>query len=285
MDQIAHDEGHFQVDGGLRLYYQRWRPATTETRAVIILLHGDFAHSGWYMNLPTHEAPRGYAVYACDRRGWGRSPGQRGYIHSWGENLGDLDVFMRLVHAEEPGRPIFLMGHTGSGPIVLDYAAQHPSDIRGVFCISPVLNTSAAIPAPLHALLVALSRIAPRLTIDVRRRFDASAEWVSHDPAFVTFIREDPLGNTKVTPRWLVESERGMRRVREGAPRFTVSLLVLVGEADRTSSPASTKAYFERVGAADKTLIEYPGAYTNLLSDTDYEQALADIDAWLDRHV
>lgn len=282
---MEHGEGHFQADGGLQLYYQRWRPESASPRAVIVLLHGDFAHSGWYMNLPDHEVPRGYAVYACDRRGWGRSPGRRGFINSWSENLDDLDAFLRLARVEEPGRPVFLMGHTGSGPIVLDYALRHPADIRGVFCVSPVLNTSDAIPAPLHALLTLLSRIAPRMSIDVRRRFDAGVKWVSHDPAFVKFIREDPLGNTKVTPRWLIESERGMRQVSNHAANFSLPLLALVGEADRTSAPASTKAYFQRVGSSDKVLIEYPGAYTNLLSDTNYEQVLGDIDAWLDRHV
>ncbi len=278
---MEHDEGHFRADDGMRLYYQRWWPESASPRAVVVLLHGDFAHSGWYMNLPDYEVPRGYAVYACDRRGWGRSPGRRGYINSWDENPGDLGAFLRLVRNEEPGRPVFLMGHTGSSPIVLDYALRHPADIRGVLCVSPVLNTSAAIPAPLHALLTLLSRIAPRMNIDVRRRFDAGVEWVSHDPAFVKFIREDSLDNTKVTPRWLIESERAMRRVSDQAVNFSLPLLVLVGEADRTSSPASTKAYFQRAGSSDKELIAYPGAYTNLLSDTSYEQVLGDIDSGL----
>ena len=285
MNQIAHDEGHFQANEGMRLYYQRWRPAKTKARAVIVLLHGDFAHSGWYMNLPTHEVPSGYAVYACDRRGWGRSPGQRGYIRSWGENLSDLGAFMRLVRAEEPERPIFLMGHTGSGPIVLDYATQHPDEVRGVFCVSPVLDTSSAVPAPLRALLRTLARITPHLTINARRRVEAGLSEVSRDPVFVKFALEDPLSNRKVTPRWLVESERGMRRVRDSAAQLHVPLLLLLGGADRASPQEVTDLYFAQVGGADKRLIEYPGAHTNLLSDTVYEQVLADIDAWLDRHV
>ncbi|WIG61365.1 MAG: hypothetical protein OJF49_004113 [Ktedonobacterales bacterium] len=39
------------------------------------------------------------------------------------------------------------------------------------------------------------------------------------------------------------------------------------------------------MGSADKTLREYPGAYINLLSDTNYEEVLGDIDGWLDAHV
>ncbi len=282
---MDHDEGRISVDGGLLLYYQRWRPESTDTRAVVVMVHGDFAHSGWYMNLPEHETPRGYAVYAYDRRGWGRSSGQRGYIRSWHENLGDLDAFMHFVHAEEPGQPIVLMGHTGSSPIVLEYAVQQPENVRAVFCVSPVLDTSSAVPAPLHMLLHMLARIAPRLTINVQRRVEAGLKLVSRDPVFVKFALEDPLSNRKVTPRWLVESELLMRRVRASAPQLHVPLLFRLGGADRTSPQEVSDTYFEQVGTTDKALREYPDAHTNLLSDTMYEQALSDIDTWLDRHV
>ncbi|MCC7165729.1 MAG: alpha/beta hydrolase [Anaerolineae bacterium] len=83
---MKHEQDHFLGFGNLGLYYQDWLPDSMPARAVIVMLHGDFAHSGWYMNLPQHQVPRGYAVYAYDRRGWGRSPGQRGYINRWDEN-------------------------------------------------------------------------------------------------------------------------------------------------------------------------------------------------------
>ncbi len=282
---MEHDEGQFQGVGGLSLYYQRWRPETTQARAVIVLLHGDFAHSGWYLNLPTYEVPRGYAVYAFDRRGWGRSPGQRGYIHSWSEHLDDLDAFLQRVRAQEPGRPIFLMGHTGSSSIVLEYALHHPQDMHGVLCVSPVLDTSALAPAILRRLMHVLSRLWPHLTLDVKRQFDAGAVSVSHDPAYVKLIREDPLRTTKVTPRWLAEGENAMQRVNAQAAHFPVPLLLLVGGADRNSSPEASKAFFQQVTLSDEELHEYAGAYTNLLSDTVSEAVLSDIDRWLDGHV
>ncbi len=282
---MEHDEGHFEGAGGLSLYYQRWRPETRPARAIIVMVHGDFAHSGWYMNLPDHEVPRRYAVYAFDRRGWGRSPGQRGYLHSWSENLDDLAAFLQWMRAEEADRPIFLMGITGSAPILLEYAILHPQEVRGVCCISPVLDMSAVAPAVLRRLIHILARIRPQFTIDVRRQFDAGVVTVSHDPAFVKLMREDPLGNTKVTPRWFVESEKAMRRVTTQAASFPVPLLMLIGEADRTSSPGTNKAFFQQVVLPDKQLHEYAGGYTNLLCDSVSEAVFSDIDQWLDQHV
>ena len=282
---MKHGEDHFLGFGSLQLYYQRWLPDKLPSRAVIVMLHGDFAHSGWYINLPQHEVPLGYAVYAYDRRGWGRSPGQRGYIDRWGENIEDLDAFLQLVRTKEPDCPIFLMGHTGSAPIVLEYAMQYPRGLNGVFCVSPVLSTGEAVPVPLRLLLHFLSKVLPHLTIDVRRRFNAQASYISRDPAFVKFIREDQLCNTKITPRWLTESESAMQHVMEQAADLQVPLLVLIGGADRNSSPETTKLYFQNVTIADKELREYPGAYANLLSETNYEEVLKDIDEWLDKHL
>jgi alpha-beta hydrolase superfamily lysophospholipase len=178
-----------------------------------------------------------------------------------------------------------LIGHTGSAPLVLDYAMRRPEEVRGVCCVSPALDTSAAIPVALRMLLRVLSIIAPRLTIDVRRRVDASMAYISHDAAFVKAAREDHLRNTRALPRLLVEADPVTERVLAQAPEFQTPLLLLLGGADRLLPPAASKAYFERVGSSDKELREYPGAYTNLLSETVTPEVLGDLDRWLDRHV
>jgi len=137
----------------------------------------------------------------------------------------------------------------------------------------------------LRWLMHVLSRLWPHLTLDVKRQFDAGAVSVSHDPAFVKLIREDPLRNTKVTPRWLAEGENAMQRVNAQAAHFPVPLLILVGGADRISSPEASKAFFQQVASSDKEWHEYPGAYTNLLSDSVSEAVLSDINEWLEKHL
>jgi alpha-beta hydrolase superfamily lysophospholipase len=281
---MEHDEGYFQGSNELQLFYQRWRPIAGTPRAVIVMVHGDFAHSGWYENLPSHEVPRGYAVYAFDRRGWGRSPGQRGYINAWSEYLDDLEAILKLVRAEEPSSPVFLMGHTGSGIIVMEYALHHPEDIKGVFCVTPVLDISV-FPAAVLSVAKVLSRIAPHLTVDMSRRVDAGLDFVSHDPDFIKFIRQDPLRNGKLTPRWIAEVAAAVGRVDNQAADFPVPLLFLIAGADRAAPPEASKQFFQRVAMKDKEMHEYTGAYANLLSETIHEEVLGDIDRWLDRHL
>lgn len=130
-----------------------------------------------------------------------------------------------------------------------------------------------------------LSRLAPRLSIDIERRADARWDLVSHDPVFNAQTRADPLRNLKVTPRWFAETAAAVQRVNQAAENFPVPLLLLMGEADQTVPPQASKNFIQKMAFPDKELHEYPGAYTNLLSDTVYEDVLADIDRWLDRHL
>jgi alpha-beta hydrolase superfamily lysophospholipase len=168
---------------------------------------------------------------------------------------------------------------------VLDYVMRRPEAIRGVCCVSPALDTSTVISGPLRALLHVLSVVTPHLTIDVRRRVDASMAFISHDAAFVKAARADPLRNTRVVPRLLVEANPVTERVVAQAPQLRTPLLLLLGGADRLVPPAAGRVYFARMGSPDKELHEYLGAYTNLFSETVTPEVLGDLDRWLDRHV
>ena len=62
--------------------------------------------------------PKGYAVYAFDLRGFGHSPGPRGYINEWAEYRQDVKAFLEFMHEQEPGQAVFLLGHSMGGLVV-----------------------------------------------------------------------------------------------------------------------------------------------------------------------
>ncbi len=117
------------------------------------------------------------------------------------------------------------------------------------------------------------------------RQADKSWNRISHDAQFNQFAREDTLRNTKVTPRWLMESSAAMRRVSAQAATFPVSLLMLLCGDDRITPLQANRDFYEGVALPDKELQECPRAYTNLLSDSVSGEVLSDRDEWLDRHI
>src|SRR5256885_2010749 len=72
-----HQELSFQGGDGLPLFAQSWRPADGAEKAVLIVVHGLKDHSARYAALADAAVQRGYAVWAFDLRGHGRSGGDR----------------------------------------------------------------------------------------------------------------------------------------------------------------------------------------------------------------
>jgi alpha-beta hydrolase superfamily lysophospholipase len=271
----AYQEEWFKGSGGLSLFRQTWRPAGP-TRAVLINVHGLGDHSGLYPALVEHFTARGIAVYAFDLRGNGRSPGQRGYVERWDQYVEDLERFIAVVRREEPDRPVFLLGNSLGGLIVLDYARHRPEGLRGIIAASPPLGR-LGVPAPLLALGRVLSRVWPRFS--VRTGMDLSG--LARDPVVVETALADPLFHRLGTARLSTEVVAAIARVQAAAPRFPLPLLVIHGSADRMVPPDGSRAFVPRVGHPDRELREYPGAFHVLFADLDRERALTDVERWI----
>ena len=275
---MEHRTGNFAASGGTELYYQCWLP-DGEPRAILAIVHGIGEHSGRYQNVVDHLVPRGYGVYGFDHRGHGRSPGPRGHVDAWGDFVEDVDAFLRLVAAQQPGRPLFLLGHSLGGLIVLDYVLHYPDTVQGVIASGPALAQTGASPL-LMALARIMSRIAPRLTLDTG--LDATA--ISRDPAVVEAYKQDPLVHGKATARFGAEMDAAMKRTSSRAAELRLPLLILHGGEDRLVPAEASRDFFERVTFADKERHEYEGGYHESHNDIEKERVLADLADWLERH-
>ena len=128
---MIHREGQFAGQGGVRLFWQAWLP-DGDVHAVVIVAHGYAEHGGRYGNLIERLVPRGFAVYALDQRGHGRSEGPRGHVGRFAEFVADLHALRVRVEDEQRGKPLFLLGHSMGGLIVVRYLLSHASGISGV---------------------------------------------------------------------------------------------------------------------------------------------------------
>jgi lysophospholipase len=57
------------------------------------------------------------------------------------------------------------------------------------------------------------------------------------------------------------------------------------GTADQLANPASSKLLYERVGSKDKTLKLYDGFYHEIFNEPEHEKVMADVEAWLNKHL
>lgn len=119
-----HDEGQFTGAAGDRVYWQAWLP-DDKPRAVVALSHGVAEHSGRYTHVAQRFVRSGFATYAVDHRGHGRSEGTRANINRMSDVVADLDRCTRLGGHRHPGVPMFVLGHSMGGLIALDYVTRY----------------------------------------------------------------------------------------------------------------------------------------------------------------
>lgn len=278
-DSVEHREGRFPGFDGLSLYYQAWRPPG-RPRAVLVNLHGLGDHSGLYPNLGNHFPGRGIALYAYDMRGNGRSPGQRAYLRGWYEYTSDLRAFLARVREWEGDLPLFLLGNSLGGLVVLDYALGHPTGLAGVIAAAPALG-KLGVPPVLMLLGRLMSRIVPRFSLEVGMDLTGLAR----DPAVVETVLADPFFHRRGTARLSTEVTAAIARVQEGAGRLSVPLLILHGSDDRMVPPDGSRTFFAKVAYPDREFREYPGAYHGLFADLNHTEILSDLGRWIDLHL
>lgn len=274
---MEHDEGSFAGSGGLELYHQWWRP-DDQPRAALAIVHGFGEHSGRYQNVVDALVPRGYAVHGFDQRGYGRSQGQRGHIDAWSQFRGDVGAFLRAVGEQETAVPLFLMGHSMGGLIVLDYVLRHPEGLAGLIVSAPGLEPAGVARPWLVRVAKLMTRVWPSLSLTV----GLNAKAVSRDQAVVDAYRGDPLCHVKGSVRWGTESLAVIEWIKAHPGDLRIPILIAHGGADRLALPAGSQAFFDAVTFPDKELKVYPGGYHEPHNDLDHQRVLGDYASWLD---
>lgn len=266
------------TSGGLRVFIRSWRPETTP-RAVVAIVHGVKSHSGYYTWAAEQLVSRGLAVHALDLRGRGRSDGDRFYIDSMQDYLSDADALVHHAQSRDPGIPLFLLGHSAGGVISTTYALEHQASLRGLICESFAFQVYA--PDFALAVVKGLSHLAPHAHV-----LDLKNEDFSRDPAVVKFMNEDPLIAGEVQPtKTVAELVRADERLKRDFPLITLPVLIMHGTADKVTRPAGSQLFYDNAGSSDKTLKLYSGHAHDLLNDIGREEVMADIQAWIDRHI
>src|SRR5262249_15785769 len=144
--------------GGLKLNIRSLRPSGT-VRAVVMIVPGFNAHSGQYGWVAEQLAAKGLAVYAVDLRGRGESHGEPFFVEKLSDYTSDVETLASIVRSREPGKPVFLLGHSAGGVVSCLYALDHQKELAGLICESFAYQ----VPAPDFALAVfkGLSHVAP----------------------------------------------------------------------------------------------------------------------------
>ena len=266
-----------RVEGasGLSIFFRSLLPQE-KPRAVVIIVPGFNAHSGYYPWVAEQLVATGLAVYAVDLRGRGNSDGERFYVDNFEDYVSDVKAVVKVAKAREANVPFFLLGHSAGGVVSCLYTLDHQPELAGLICES----FAHELPAPDFALAVfkGLGYVAPHAHI-----LHLPNERFSRDPKVVEAMNEDPLIAHETQPtRTMAALVRAGERLRQEFSEITLPILILHGTDDKNTKPDGSRHFYDMAGSADKTLKLYEGGFHDLLNDIDKHMVMQDIQDWID---
>ena len=277
---MKHTEGTFKSVRDANIYYQGWLP-DGDVKAVLFLVHGLGEYCGRYTNVFNHFVPLGYAVYGLDHLGHGKSDGEREVVVRFEDYTEPLTTYYNMVKGWQPGKPIFILGHSLGGLITCYYLLNHQADFKGAIISAPAIKVSDSISSMTISMGKILSAVAPKAGV-----LALDATGVSRDPEVVKAYINDPLVFHGKTPaRLAAEMLKAMKRVTAEVDQITLPFIVIQGGADKLVDPAGAQMLYDKAGSKDKTLKVYAGLYHEVHNEPERATMFKDLEAWLKAHV
>jgi alpha-beta hydrolase superfamily lysophospholipase len=302
---------------GVELFVYGWLPLG-QPKAVVQIVHGLSEHAGRYTRLAEALTASGYAVYACDLRGHGRTarkPEDLGLFaehDGWAKCIDDVWQLNRHIATDHPGLPIVLLGHSMGSTLAEQFlseqntgkesASQYGDALAGV-----VLSGANGKPTALAAMGRLIARIerwrlGPRghsslilaLTFKAFNKQFAPArtdfDWLSRDPSEVDQYVADPLCGFPATIQlWidLLDAWNNVSRPsRQTRIPKTLPIYVIAGGRDPVSANTKTLARmlsaYRAAGLKQVQHRFYPEARHELFNETNRDDVTHDLISWLD---
>lgn len=257
--------------------------AKDAVKAQLVIVHGYLEHGKRYAEFAEYLTAHGITVFALDCRGHGKSQGNRAYCWNFEQYHLDLDAVLTAVDAN---LPLFILGHSAGGVVVLDYLRTHKTETlskrwKGVIISSPFLGPADTIPAWKIWATRLLAYVAPMLTVPAD---EVTSEILTQDEGKRKEHDEDPLILYKASVGWGYGVQQTQRRILDEWQPPTVGdlpLLLAFGAADKVADPAKTRDFFQRIQTTDKTIDERADKYHEILNETDRQELYEQMKDWI----
>lgn len=241
-----------------------------DARFAVLLSHGIAEHSGRYDHVAKHLVGDGGVVHSPDHRGHGKSDGEPGLVDDIEAMVDDLHLVAEKIRANHPDLPMVLIGHSLGGIIATRFAQRHPGELAALVLSAPVIGGNPGFEA-----LLAMDPI-PEVPLDpaVLSRDPSVGEAYAADP----LIYHGPLTRTTLETIFAT-----VQTIAEGPDLGDLPTLWIHGENDPLAPYDVTAQAFDHVGGGALAQKMYPGAMHEIFNETNQDEVLSDVSAFLRR--
>ena len=267
---------------GTELPLRTWQPpgSMDAVRFIFIAVHGFNDYSNFIKNSALYFTNYNIAVYAYDQRGFGNAP-VRGRWSSTAAMAQDLQTLVRLLRQKHASLPIYLLGHSMGGAVVIQAMAggSYPG-VAGAILVAPAVWSRTTMPFYQTSALWLVAHTIPWYTVtgEILERKSCS------NPEALKELGRDPLVIKETRFDTIYGLQNLMDSAYANAGRFNLKALVLYGRHDEIIPQEPVLDAFKRFPAQSlihKQLILYENGYHMLLRDLHAQDVMDDIIAWI----
>lgn len=281
VDQPRLSESAIHMPDGADLPLRSWKPWDRPAEAVILALHGFNDYSRGFAAPGKGMARRGFIFYAYDQRGFGLAP-ERGIWAGQEQMIDDLRVAARLIKAEHPDLPLFLLGESMGGAVILNAAVSNdPPVADGLILAAPAIWGWQTLPPLARKITETAARVIPWVTVvPTGIHIEASSNRaalldLAHDPLVIKQTRIDTaLGLVNLM------TDAFDAAAKLAKPRW----LVLFGQREAILDRGAVNQalpQFRDLPPEQGRIAIYPRGYHLLLRDFDQYTVYDDMAAWI----
>jgi alpha-beta hydrolase superfamily lysophospholipase len=272
----------FIARDGLQLPMREW-DAQGKVRALIIALHGMSDYSNAFDGPGKQWARLGITTLAFDQRGFGAGPNPG----LWPGNdvmRRDLADFAAAARTRFPGVPVFALGESMGGAVVLSALADpDPPRLDGVILVAPAVWSRSDMPLLYRVALFAAAHAWPGLILSNSAASRVVTIYPSDNIEMLRALSRDPLFQKKTRADALFGLVNLMDEARAAPKRIAVPpppILLLTGLKDMVIPRAPTDGVIADLGArAD--VRRYDNGYHMLLRDLEGPKVNQDVADWV----
>ncbi len=286
-----------------------WLPNTDQAswKGIIQISHGMAEHALRYGRFAKSLNKAGYAVYANDHRGHGKTittTEDTGFFakkDGWSLVVDDMNALNYTIKDAHPSLPIYLFAHSMGTFISQQYVADYGKNITGLILSASIDNAGflrrvGLLIAKIERLRIGArgqSKLLNAMSFgDFNKPFKPNRtefDWLSRDNIEVDKYINDPLCGFIVTTQLWIDLLQGLgtmalESTRANVPK-TLPILLITGGDDPVTQKGKTvdklKLAYEKAGIKNVSAKKYTNGRHESLNETNRDEITADIIDWL----
>ncbi len=266
----------FVTHDGLRLPLRHWD--AEQPIAIIVALHGMSDYSNAFDMPATWWATKGITTYAYDQRGFGQSPNCG--IWPGADTLrGDLSDFVEAARAKHPNLPVYALGESMGGAVVLTaLASARPPRVDGAILVAPAVWSRNDMPWTYRTALWMTVHTVPWMRFTGR----GLKIWPSDNIEMLRKLARDPLFVHETRADAIYGLVNLMDQAHNAPARLghPPDILFLYGAKDQIIPAAPTEAVIKALDGHARAK-RYDHGYHMLLRDLEAKKVWSDTLDWI----